>query len=70
MSFLVSSAAFCTTAGSSEYTPSDWARDAAEWAKKTGVFTGDSAGNFGWQQPITREAAAKLLYEYHLAQTK
>ena len=51
-------------------TPSDWARDAAEWAKKTGVFTGDSAGNFGWQQPITREAAAKLLYEYHLAQTK
>ena len=51
-------------------TPSDWARDAAEWAKKTGVFTGDSAGNFGWQQPITRAAAAKLLYEYHLAQTK
>ena len=44
--------------------PSDWAREAAEWAKQAGVFTGDSAGNFGWQQPITREAVAKLLYEY------
>lgn len=48
--------------------PSDWAREATEWAKQNGVFTGDSAGNFGWQQPITREAAAKLLYEYHLMQ--
>lgn len=38
------------------------------WAKQNGVFTGDSAGNFGWQQPITREAAAKLLYEYHRMQ--
>ena len=32
--------------------------------KQVGVFTGDSAGNFGWQQPVTREAVAKLLYEY------
>ena len=48
--------------------PSDWAREATEWAKQNGVFTGDSAGNFGWQQPITREAAAKLLYEYHRMQ--
>lgn len=47
--------------------PSDWAREAAEWAKQAGVFTGDSAGNFGWQQPITREAVAKLLYEYDQA---
>ena len=44
--------------------PSDWAREATQWAKQTGVFTGDSAGNFGWQQPVTREAVAKLLYEY------
>ena len=44
--------------------PSDWAREATQWAKQTGVFTGDSAGNFGWQQPGTREAVAKLLYEY------
>ena len=48
--------------------PSDWARAATDWAKQIGVFTGDSAGNFGWQQPITREAAAKLLYAYHRAQ--
>ena len=48
--------------------PSDWAREATEWAKQNGVFTVDSAGNFGWQQPITREAAAKLLYEYHRMQ--
>ena len=46
-----------------DYT-SDWAREATQWAKQTGVFTGDSAGNFGWQQPVTREAVAKLLYEY------
>lgn len=44
--------------------PSDWAREATQWAKQTGVFTGDSTGNFGWQQPVTREAVAKLLYEY------
>ena len=49
--------------------PSDWARQAAEWAKENGIFTGDSAGNFGWQQPITREAAAKLLYEYDQARS-
>ena len=47
--------------------PSDWAREATQWAKQTGVFTGDSAGNFGWQQPVTREAVAKLLYEYDQA---
>lgn len=47
--------------------PSDWARAATDWAKQTGLFTGDSEGNFGWQQPITREAVAKILFEYHNA---
>ena len=47
--------------------PSDWALQAAQWAKENGIFTGDSAGNFGWQQPVTREAVAKLLYEYDQA---
>lgn len=28
--------------------PSDWALQAAQWAKENGIFTGDSAGNFGW----------------------
>ena len=44
--------------------PSEWAREATDWAKQTGLFTGDGAGNYGWQQPITREAVAKILYEY------
>ena len=41
--------------------PSGWAREAAEWAKARGVFTGDGQGNYGWQQPITREALAMAL---------
>ena len=48
-------------------TPSDWAYEAAQWAKAAGVFTGDSAGNYGWQQPITREAVAKILFELQKA---
>ena len=47
--------------------PSDWAADAAAWAKRSGIFTGDGAGNFGWQQPVTREALAVALQR--LAQT-
>lgn len=43
-------------------TPSAWARDAAEFCKRKGIFNGDGAGNYGWQQPITREAVAQILY--------
>lgn len=43
-------------------TPSDWAKEAAAWAKVQGIFVGDGAGNYGWQQPITREAMAQVLY--------
>lgn len=43
-------------------TPSDWAREATHWAKEMGIFSGDGAGNYGWQQPITREAVAQVLY--------
>lgn len=42
--------------------PSDWAREAAAWAREQKIFTGDGAGNYGWQQPITREAVAQVLY--------
>ena len=42
--------------------PSEWAKQAAEWAKAQGIFSGDGAGNYGWQQPITREAVAQVLY--------
>lgn len=43
-------------------TPSAWAKEAAEYCKKKGIFNGDGAGNYGWQQPITREAVAQVLY--------
>lgn len=41
--------------------PSAWAQEAAKWAKENGIFAGDDQGNFGWQQPITREAVAQVL---------
>ena len=44
--------------------PSDWARDATRWAKENGIFAGDENGNFGWQQPITREALAVILQRF------
>ena len=43
-------------------TPSTWAKEAAEYCKRKGIFNGDGAGNFGWQQPITREAVACIIY--------
>lgn len=44
--------------------PSDWAREATEWAKMQGLINGDGAGNYGWQQPITREALATILHNF------
>lgn len=44
--------------------PSKWAAEATEWAKRMGIFNGDGAGNYGWQQPITREAVAVILYQF------
>ena len=44
--------------------PSDWAKEAADWAKRTGLAEGDGNGNFGWQQPITREALAVMLHRF------
>lgn len=44
--------------------PSEWAAEATEWAKRVGIFNGDGAGNYGWQQPITREAVAVILYQF------
>ena len=45
--------------------PSAWHRDACEWAKAQGIFLGDGKGNYGWQQPITREQIAQVLYNLH-----
>ena len=41
---------------------SAWAQEAAEYCKRKGIFNGDGAGNYGWQQPITREAVACIIY--------
>ncbi len=41
--------------------PSEWAREATEWAKENGIFIGDENGSFRWHDPITREEAAKAL---------
>lgn len=42
--------------------PSDWAKEATDYCKQKGIFCGDGNGNYGWQQPITREAVAQIVY--------
>ncbi len=44
--------------------PSDWAKEATKKMKALGVFNGDGQGNYGWQQPITREAVAVVLANF------
>lgn len=41
--------------------PSDWAKEGTEFCKEHGIFGGDGNGNYGWQQPITREAVACVI---------
>ena len=41
--------------------PSDWAKEGTEFCKEHGIFAGDGNGNYGWQQPITREAVACVI---------
>jgi hypothetical protein len=35
--------------------------------KAAGIINGDGQGNYGWQKPITREAAAVLLLNFKRA---
>ena len=42
-------------------TPSGWAAEAVRKAKELGLFAGDGEGNYGWQQPVTREQLAAIL---------
>ena len=42
---------------------SEWADEAVKALTDAGIFTGDGEGNYGWQMPITREAAAKVIFE-------
>ena len=50
--------------------PSQWAKPATDWAKENKIFNGDATGGYGWQQPITREAMAQVLYNYARAMDK
>ena len=50
--------------------PSQWAKEATDWAKENKIFNGDATGGYGWQQPITREAMAQVLYNYARAMDK
>lgn len=43
--------------------PSSWAKPYTEWAKQNGIFNGDGQGNYGWQQPISREGLAVILHQ-------
>ena len=42
---------------------SKYADKAVAALTEAGIFTGDGNGNFGWDQCITREAVAKVIYE-------
>ena len=43
---------------------SAWYAQAASWAMETGIFSGYGSGNFGPEDPITREQLAVVLYRY------
>lgn len=42
--------------------PSPWAKTATEYCKRKGIFKGDGAGNYDWQEPTTREQVACAIY--------
>ncbi len=42
-------------------TPSEWAKDACEWAVRKGIFFGDGNGDMHWQDNMTREQLAVVL---------
>ena len=41
--------------------PSEWAKDACDWAVANGIFKGDETGDMKWQDNVTREQLAVLL---------
>lgn len=42
--------------------PSDWAKEACAWAVEKGIVKGDETGDCKWQEPITKEQMALMLY--------
>ena len=46
--------------------PSDWAKEACNWAVERGLFVGNGGGNsFDWQGAMTREQIALLFMRFH-----
>lgn len=43
-------------------TPADWAADAVEWAKESGILYGDETGNLRLHEACTREMMLVFLY--------
>lgn len=43
---------------------SDYADAAVKWAKDSKLILGDGKGNYDWQQRVSREDAATILYRY------
>lgn len=41
--------------------PSDWAKEATDWAKASGLVEGLGNGDFAWKTPITRQEMAIML---------
>lgn len=42
--------------------PSDWAKEACDYAVEKGIFKGDGNGNFRWRDPVTREEMAVIIH--------
>lgn len=43
--------------------PGNSYKNAVEWAKQNKIFVGDGKGNYGWQEPVTREQLCLILYK-------
>ena len=50
--------------------PSNWAQEATQWAKETGLIVGladkdgNPTGDYAWQTPMTRQEMVALLYRF------
>lgn len=42
--------------------PTEYYKEATEWAIENGIFQGDGKGNYYWQDNVTREQLAQVLY--------
>ena len=51
-------------------TPSEWAKEAVEWGKATGIMTGDPTGNLLLHSSITREQFIMVLYRLEQLKNK